>query len=147
MDEVCNIKLRDFDEQTFSILEAGIQNLSFYVKVNSDKRKNSFALGKNKQFCDVLVIPVLLLYIAQKNFTFIEKNLFPGDKWLQFSHNKFNKEVKKLLINVLKKVQTLTCIFVTHIWQKSANAFALPGKCIFIYIYNIFKLDSSALFF
>ena len=43
-DEVCNVKIGDFDEQTFSILESGIQNPSIYVKGKSDKKKYLFAL-------------------------------------------------------------------------------------------------------
>ena len=67
-DEVCNVKIGDFDEQTFLILESGIQNPSIYVKGKSDKKKHLFALRQNKQFCNVSILPVLLLYIARKKF-------------------------------------------------------------------------------
>lgn len=52
-DEVCNIKIGDFNEQTFLILETGIQDLSIYVKGKTDKRRHLFALQQNKQFCNV----------------------------------------------------------------------------------------------
>ena len=68
-----------------------------------------------------------MTYIAKENRK-ESTYLFPGKHGKQYCAKSFQREVRFLLTDILKKNTTDTNIFDTHVWHKTAYAVALVGK-------------------
>ena len=126
-DEVCNLKMSDFEQERFSFDRTGIRGLALYIKGKCDKLKHLFAIRENTSYFDIDPIPVLLIYIIKRRLG-TDNYLFPGCRTESYCHETFIRKMKYIMIHVLKKESNHKNIFGTHIWRKTAYAFALVGK-------------------
>ena len=140
-DEICNMKVSDFENNMFTLTESRIDNLSIWIKGKCDIRRNLFALRANKEYFDLNILPALMLYINKMNINDDTYYLFPGIRGGQFCAKSFDREVKDLLQTVLHKTANTKNIFGTHVWRKTAYAIALVGKlyniCNYIFYFTV----------
>ena len=126
-DKCCELKLKDFKPEIFTIGTDEVLNPLLWNTGKCDKIRNLFAMQENVEFFDLDVLPVQMIYIKEKYLNG-SQYLFPGLRCWKFCLKLFDRECKFLYTGILRKEENVRNIFRTHVWQKIAYSLVLVGK-------------------